>query len=141
MAQLGMVLDQYADEVVEYVSSPLTGVQRKSEFPPTIAKIVTACDDYAERVERRNKPRRDVLPKAPVPLLRELPQGSLAQVFVPEEHHRYADLVAWAENAQPVWWRYGNASDGRRGIWVSHDAWNNSAARRLASSTQNEDAA
>src|SRR5215468_2602668 len=65
MAQLGVILEQYADEVVLHVSSPLTGIQRESDFPPSIAKIVAACDAYADRVERRKKPQRKAMPRIP----------------------------------------------------------------------------
>lgn len=44
MASLGMVFGQYADDVVEYVTSPLTGIQRGKIFPPSIAEVVNACD-------------------------------------------------------------------------------------------------
>jgi hypothetical protein len=44
LASLGMVLEQYPDEVIEYVTDPRTGVQRRSDWPPTICKIVEACD-------------------------------------------------------------------------------------------------
>lgn len=41
---LNLVFGQYPNDVVKYVSDPRTGVQRDCEWPPTIAKIVAACD-------------------------------------------------------------------------------------------------
>jgi hypothetical protein len=49
----------------------------------------------------------------------------MAQVFVPVGHPRYEALCKRAESADPIWWKYGTASDGRQGIWVSHNFWNN----------------
>lgn len=46
MASLGMVFEGYSDEVICYVTSPRTGVQRKVKFPPTISEVVEACDDH-----------------------------------------------------------------------------------------------
>lgn len=123
MAQLGMIFEQYPDEVVEYVSSPLTGVQRKSEWPPTIKVVGDACDDYAALVQRRKRPHRDAIPRLPATLLKDRPQGCLAGIHVPEEHHRYAGLVEWAKTAEPPYWNYGKSSDGRNGIWVNIEVW------------------
>ena len=59
VVQLGMILERYDDEVIERVTSPLTGIQRKCKFPPSIAEIVKACDaehhshSYAAQYDRR----------------------------------------------------------------------------------------
>jgi hypothetical protein len=53
--QLGMVLEQYSDDIVVYVTDPRTGIQRSIRWPPTIAEVVSACDArHAElqRIER-----------------------------------------------------------------------------------------
>jgi hypothetical protein len=55
MVSLGMVLEQYPDDVIVYITDPRTGVQRGKNWPPTIAEIVTACDDriaHLKRIER-----------------------------------------------------------------------------------------
>lgn len=44
VASLGMVLEQYPNDVIVYVTDPRTGVQRDLKWPPTIAEIVDACD-------------------------------------------------------------------------------------------------
>lgn len=120
---LGAVLEQYPDEVIAYVCDPRTGIQRRSKFPPTISEMVEACDDHRAFLEKMRKPKPVFQERLPAPLLRDRPQGCLAQVFVPEGHVRYQAMVDWCEHAAPMWWKYGNASDGRKGIWVSHGAW------------------
>ncbi len=123
MTQLGAVLEQYPDEVITYVCDPRTGIQRRSKFPPTISEIVEACDEHRTFLEKLRKSRPAFQDRKPAPLLHERPQGYMAQVFVPEGHSRYSHLCEWAKTAKPIWWKYGQASDGRQGIWVSHDAW------------------
>lgn len=44
-AQLGVILESYPPTVVDYISSPHTGIQRRSKWPPSIAEIVEACND------------------------------------------------------------------------------------------------
>ncbi len=121
--QLGAVLEQYPDEVITYVCDPRTGIQRRSKFPPTISEMVEACDEHRAFLEKLRKQRPAFQERKSTPLLRERPQGYMAQVFVPEGHTRYDAMVQWSENAAPMWWKFGSASDGRRGIWVSHGAW------------------
>lgn len=55
MASLGMVFGQYPDDVVEYITSPLTGIQRGKTFPPSIAEIVAACDARMADMARANR--------------------------------------------------------------------------------------
>jgi hypothetical protein len=55
MDSLGLVLMQYPNEVITYITDPRTGVQRRCKWPPTIAEIVGACDqhqDYLLKCER-----------------------------------------------------------------------------------------
>jgi hypothetical protein len=124
MNSLGAVLEQFPDEVVMYITDPRTGIQRRSKWPPTISEVIEAGEDHALHLERLRKQRTTVAKRLPEPLFRDRPAGCLAQVFVPEGHPRYAKLCEWAKDASPMWWKYGNASDGRQGIWVSHEAWN-----------------
>lgn len=37
------ILEQYDPAIVEYVTDPLTGIQRRAKWPPTPAEIVEAC--------------------------------------------------------------------------------------------------
>lgn len=50
-----MVLEQYPDDVVIYITDPRTGVQRHAKWPPTISEVIAACDEriaYKERMDR-----------------------------------------------------------------------------------------
>jgi hypothetical protein len=38
-----VILEQYPPQIVEYVTSPLTGIQRRLKFPPSPAEVVEAC--------------------------------------------------------------------------------------------------
>lgn len=57
LAQVGMVLEQYDAAIVAHVTSPLTGIQRKCKFPPSIAEVVEECErvsiEMAEAARRR----------------------------------------------------------------------------------------
>jgi hypothetical protein len=55
LASLGMVLEQYPDDVIVYISDPRTGVQRACKWPPTISEIVEACD---RRMQEQARTRR-----------------------------------------------------------------------------------
>ena len=37
------ILEEYPPEIVEYVTNPKTGLQRRCKWPPTPAEIVEAC--------------------------------------------------------------------------------------------------
>jgi hypothetical protein len=125
VVQLGAVMEEYPDEVIEYVFSPKTGIQRRSKWPPTISEIVEACDEHRAFLEKQRATRRAFQERKPEPLLRDRPQGYMAQVFVPEGHDRYAKLCERAKTSDPIWWKYGHSSEGVVGIWVSHNFWNN----------------
>jgi hypothetical protein len=122
--QLGAVLEQYPDEVITYVCDPRSGgIQRRLKWPPTISEMIDACNEHRTFLEKQRAPRTAFKERSPEPLLRDRPQGYLANIFVPEGHNRYEQLTEWAKEAKPMWWKYGTASDGRRGIWVSRFAW------------------
>ena len=116
---IGEVLRDFPDEVIEHVTSPRTGIQRRLKWPPSISEVVEACEQHQDYLARLRQPRRDPVPRVLPQLLRDRPDGSLAQAFVPEGHARYESLCKWAEKADRIWWRYGKSSDGRSGIWVS----------------------
>lgn len=122
MTSLGAVLEQFPDEVIIYITDPRTGIQRRSKWPPTISEVLTACEDHQEYLAKIRAPR--LIAKAsPVRDLRDRSPGSLAAIFVPEGHQRYASLVEWVGWADPALWKYGLSSDSRRGLWISHQAW------------------
>jgi len=125
MNSLGAVLEEFPDEVIVHVTDPRTGIQRRSKWPPTISEVIEACEQYQDHLARMRSPKVKFIERD-VPRHRDLPPGSLAQVFVPEGHQRYDAMVKWSQTADKVWWKFGKSSDGRPGIWVSHDAvWGN----------------
>lgn len=76
VAQLGTILQSYPSSVVDFISSPMTGIQRKSKFPPSIAEIVEAANErlgyevavqknlLVKAAERRKKEKPFVPPSA-----------------------------------------------------------------------------
>jgi hypothetical protein len=52
VAQLGVVLNGYPEDVIVYATSPQTGVQRRHTFPPSIPEVVKACDDRMGELSR-----------------------------------------------------------------------------------------
>lgn len=55
MISLGMVLEQYPDDVVVYITDPRTGVQRHLKWPPTISEVVEACDNRIAELKRNER--------------------------------------------------------------------------------------
>ena len=49
IAQVGAVLERYDDVVIEAVSNPRNGIQRRSNFPPNVKEIGDACEAEAAR--------------------------------------------------------------------------------------------
>jgi hypothetical protein len=52
-----------------------------------------------------------------------VPQGRFANVFVPDNHDRFAKFCEWAKEAEQKWWKFGKSSDGRNGIWIPYNVW------------------
>jgi hypothetical protein len=52
-----------------------------------------------------------------------VPQGRFANVFVPDSHDRFGKLCEWAKEADQKWWKFGKSSDGRNGIWIPYNVW------------------
>lgn len=125
-ANVGAVLEGYSDEVVRWVCDPRTGIQRRCTFPPTVSEIVEACDDHRDFLERARRPKTSTTRPSFEPRWNERPQGALANIFVPEGHDRYASLVEWTRTNDPVWWKFGKASDGRQGVWIPLNVWDRS---------------
>lgn len=55
MASLGRALQEYPDEVILFVTSPTTGLQRTSKFPPTLTEVIEACDRRAAELKRQER--------------------------------------------------------------------------------------
>lgn len=127
LTSLGLVLEQYPDNVITYITDPRTGVQRHLKWPPTIAEITEACDQRVAELERNRRfetwGSRNDSEFPPTQLPPPDVAGRLAQVFVPTDHVRYPALVAWSQTAEIKWWRFGKASDGRDGIWIPWGIW------------------
>lgn len=49
------VLEGYSDVIVDHVTSPKTGLQRRLKFPPRVAELVVACDEAAVYLEKRRQ--------------------------------------------------------------------------------------
>ncbi len=56
VTQLGIILSDYPPEVVRYVTDPLTGIQRRLKWPPSIAEIIEACEDCQKPYLQRKWP-------------------------------------------------------------------------------------
>jgi hypothetical protein len=113
LAQLGLVLEQYDDAVIRWVTSPLTGIQRQCKFPPSIAEVVEACDyqrDHLEGLKRLGPP---IQPRRHERLVKQ----NRANVYVSPESPQYAAMVARSQlpETDPLDWRL---DETRPGIWV-----------------------
>lgn len=120
LAQIGVVFEGYSDEVILVVTSPKTGLQRRSKWPPSIAEVVEACDAEEVAMATRNR-----YAAMPTPNLTRLPRyvdttpGRRANVFVPADSLQYPRAYEWAKTTDAADWKHD--PDGRQGIWVSID--------------------
>lgn len=55
LTSLGMVLEQYPNEVIIWITDPRTGVQRHAKWPPTISEIVEACDKRVAELHQNER--------------------------------------------------------------------------------------
>jgi hypothetical protein len=55
VAQLGAILEGYPEDVIVYVTSPQTGLQRRLTFPPSIPEVVKACDERVAELHRQRQ--------------------------------------------------------------------------------------
>lgn len=130
VAQLGTVLSEFSDDVVRYVTSPQTGIQRRSKWPPTISEVLEACEQHQDHLRRLAETRPAIANRLAAPSTLQRPQGYLANIFVHEEHPRYASLVEWTKEADPKFWKFGTSkTDSRAGLWVSNEKWMGGSAR------------
>ncbi len=63
--QLTAILADYRAEIIAYVCSPRTGLQRKLKFKPSLAEVIEACEEHARHLDTirdASKPR-IVLPR------------------------------------------------------------------------------
>jgi hypothetical protein len=113
LLQLGMVLERYADAVIERVSDPRNpdSLQRRCKFPPSIAEIGELADGEASRQAHAAHYR--TLPAFEKREPRVVPEP--ANVLVPVTSPHYFDLLERARN-EP-----GSRFDST-GLWVPF-AW------------------
>lgn len=121
MAQLGTVLTEFSEEVVVYVTSPKTGLQRRSKWPPTLSEVLTACEEHQAHITRL-RTQRPLERRLSSPIV-DQPQGNWANFFVPADHPKYEKMTEWAKDNDPKWWKFGQSSDGRAGIWIPLNLW------------------
>lgn len=56
-------------------------------------------------------------------MIHDAPQGRFANIFIPDSHARFGKLCEWAKTTEPKWWKFGKSSDGRNGIWIPLNVW------------------
>lgn len=105
-----MVLERYTDQIIDYATNPVTGIQRVSKFPPSIAEVVSHCNAEVERLAKIKR-YQDMggIHREP----RE-PQHR-ANVFMPASAIRYNEMVERAKAASENDWRW---DADRPGIWI-----------------------
>lgn len=128
------MLSIYPQAVLERATSPSRGLAAYVSYP-NLAKFKDLLDQWhGEHIDDLR--RRGLLRQNRGGSLRLCPppdsgrphvHGDLANVFVPTDHKRYPELVAWSKTATSEIdirrWRFGESSDGRPGIWIAHDIW------------------
>ena len=68
IATLGAILEDYPPEIVEFVTDPKTGIQRRCKWPPTPAEIVEACAaEISWRTKIAQNSNLSPVPKLPPP--------------------------------------------------------------------------
>lgn len=124
VAAITAVLSRYDADLIREVTDPNTGIitsEKFMTFMPNAGELKVYCDGVAARRERLKhlgslpapNPARAVLPPPP-----PRPDDK-ANVFVPENHHQYAEIVAIAQRENERLWRFGDSQDGRVGIWIA----------------------
>ena len=55
--QVALNLERFPAAVIEYVTDPLTGIQSRCKWPPSVAEMVEACRAAVARCPRARRPR------------------------------------------------------------------------------------
>lgn len=125
------MLSLYPQPVLERAASPSRGLAAHLSYP-NLAKFKEKLDEWhgehLDDLKRRGLvgAKREYDPKLRLPppeIVEPNTPGRLAQVFVPEGHERYASFVEWSATAETKWWKFGQSSDGRAGMWVPYGEW------------------
>ena len=130
VAQLGTVLSEFSEEVVVYVTSPRTGLQRRSKWPPTLSEVLEACEEHQDYLRRVQTTKPVNLAQIAPPSTGSRAGGYWANVHVPELHARYARLAEWTKTVDEKFWRFGPNSNGEPGVWVPLNVWQDAEERR-----------
>jgi hypothetical protein len=127
VAAMAAVLTLFDRALIAEVTDPRTGIQtteRFQTFPPQPGELKRYCDTI---VAHRDRIRRLAELPSPLPVSHRLANqsqaGSLANVFVPQDHSRYAGLCEWTNTADPRLFRVGISSDQRPGLWISREVF------------------
>lgn len=93
-----MAFEGYDDDVIDYVTSPATGLQRTQKYAPLIPEIIAACDARIAAIKRQKdldewaeKKRKSAEIRARNKSLAPISQPNL---FVPEDHRNYEKMSA-----------------------------------------------
>jgi hypothetical protein len=124
--QLGAILSEFPDEIVIHVTSPQTGLQRRSKWPPSISEVLEACEAHQDYLKRIRQPKASPL-RLSAPAKPVHTPGALANVFVPATHPRYGKLADWTRTADPRFFRF---EEGRPGVWVAYAVWTDGDGKR-----------
>ena len=113
LAQSGMVLERYPNEVIEAVSNPRTGIQRHCKFPPSIAEIVEFCESEVTRMATLKR-----LKEIQNPDFKRLsgPKCPRWNLFIRSDRPRYAQMLERTKSADPRDFKYEDD-----GIWIPQD--------------------
>lgn len=133
------MLSIYPQAVLDRARSPSRGLAAYVAYP-NLAKFRELLEqwhaDHIDDLRRRGmlrQQRADSLRLCPPPDTGRAPvQGELANVHIYDSHPRYATLVIWTKTADPRLWKFGQSSDGRDGIWIPLDVWQDGQAATRA---------
>jgi hypothetical protein len=68
IATMGSILEDYPQAIVEYITDPKTGLQRRCKWPPTPAEVVEACAaEIAWRTKIAQNSGLSPVPRLPAP--------------------------------------------------------------------------
>ena len=137
VAAVAAVLSLYGSDIIREATDPRTGIQTSEKFAafmPNAGELKIYCEAIAARKERMRQ--LAAIPK-PVPADRRLeapaqPQGSWANVFVPEGHARYQRMVDATEKLDRKFWKFGHSSEGVVGLWIALNVWQDGGAQQVA---------
>jgi hypothetical protein len=128
VAAITAVLCRYDTDLIREVTDPNLGIatsDKFSAFMPNAGELKIYCEGIAARrarLERLGSLRVPDINQARLNAPDPLP-GRLANVHVPADHPRYARLVEWAKTVDDRWWKFGKSSEGRAGLWVPLNIW------------------